>query len=114
MTTEPKSAELVERLRKLKWMVNCEMRGLIPDTTAYEAADTLEAQATELTTLRGRLADLEGALGTAREALANYACHGGAGIPCLRTADQCRTDCGRDAGDAIVVIDTALARSTEA
>ena len=34
---------IVERLRKLKWMLNCEVRGMIPDTTAYEAADHIEA-----------------------------------------------------------------------
>jgi hypothetical protein len=32
------SDDLVKRLERLKWMVHCEMRGLIPDTTAYEAA----------------------------------------------------------------------------
>ena len=49
------SAELVKRLRQLKWMLNCEMRGLIEDTTAYEAADTIETQAAEIKRLRGVL-----------------------------------------------------------
>ena len=34
--------DIVERLRKIKWLVNDEMRGLIEDTTAYEAADEIE------------------------------------------------------------------------
>ena len=32
---------IVTRLRKLRWQVNCEVRGLIDDTTAYEAADLI-------------------------------------------------------------------------
>lgn len=42
---------LVQRLRALKWQVLCEMRGLVDDTTAYEAADTIEAQATRIEAL---------------------------------------------------------------
>jgi hypothetical protein len=34
--------DIVKRLRKQKWQVFDEMRGLIPDTTAYEAADEIE------------------------------------------------------------------------
>jgi len=34
--------DIVERLRKQKWQVLDEMRGLIEDTTAYEAADEIE------------------------------------------------------------------------
>ena len=29
---------LEKRLRSLKWKIHCEMRGLVDDTTAYEAA----------------------------------------------------------------------------
>jgi len=43
--------DIVKRLRKQKWQVLDEMRGLIEDTTAYEAADEIER-------LRGALRDL--------------------------------------------------------
>lgn len=47
--------DIVGRLRALKWMVHCEMRGLIEDPTAHEAADHIE-------TLQARVTALEGAL----------------------------------------------------
>jgi len=53
------------------------------------------------------------ALLVAREALCEFACHGGPDIPCRRTPDQCRDQCGREAGDAIVAIDVALSPSLE-
>ena len=34
--------DIVKRLRKQKWQMLDEMRGLIEDTTAYEAADEIE------------------------------------------------------------------------
>lgn len=34
---------IATRLRRLKWQVNCEMRGLVDDATAYEAADVIAA-----------------------------------------------------------------------
>jgi hypothetical protein len=40
--------DIVERLRKQKWQVLDEMRGLIEDTTAYEAADEIERLRNEL------------------------------------------------------------------
>ena len=43
--------DIVERLRKQKWQVLDEMRGLIEDTTAYEAADEIER-------LRGALREI--------------------------------------------------------
>jgi len=43
---------LCKRLEKLKWMVNCEVRGMIPDTTAYGAAAAIRA-------LSARVAQLE-------------------------------------------------------
>jgi hypothetical protein len=46
---------LVERLRGRSWQVLCEIRGLVDDTTAYEAADTIEA-------LQSRIEALEAAL----------------------------------------------------
>jgi hypothetical protein len=43
-----KMTDIVERLRKQKWQVLDEMRGLIEDTTAYEAADEIERLRNEL------------------------------------------------------------------
>ena len=58
---------LVERLNGLKWMLNCEVRGMVPDTTAYEAAAAItalrariaedQAQIAALTTYRENLRD---------------------------------------------------------
>jgi hypothetical protein len=36
--------ELIAELLRRTWMVNCEMRGLIPDDTAHRAAQTIAAQ----------------------------------------------------------------------
>jgi len=46
------SDDLVERLERLKWMVHCEMRGLIPDTTAYEAAAEIRSLREQVARLR--------------------------------------------------------------
>ena len=53
------SRELIAELRGKKWMVNCEMRGLIPDDTAERAAAhiaaldaRIEAAAQTIATLR--------------------------------------------------------------
>jgi hypothetical protein len=56
------SKDIVERLRKQKWQVLDEMRGLIEDTTAYEAADEIER-------LKGYIEELEGTVSIS--ALAN-------------------------------------------
>jgi hypothetical protein len=50
---------LVERLRALKWKVHCEMRGLIDDTTAYEAADELTRLTAENARLKGLIEPTE-------------------------------------------------------
>ena len=42
------AGEIEKRLMALKWMVHDEMRGLIPDTTAHEAAATIAALRTEV------------------------------------------------------------------
>lgn len=47
----------------------------------------------------------------ARDALAEYACHGGEGVPCLRTPDQCRSECGKAAGNTLARIDDYLERN---
>ena len=49
---------LVERLRSLKWMVHDEMRGLIEDTTAHEAADTIDRLRADLAAAKGERAGI--------------------------------------------------------
>jgi uncharacterized protein YhfF len=50
------------------------------------------------------------AMREAREALREYACHGGAEAPCRRSKEQCRTDCGKVAGDAFTRLTAAIAK----
>lgn len=50
------------------------------------------------------------AMREAREALREYACHGGADVPCLRSANQCRAECGKSAGDAFIALTAAIAK----
>jgi len=50
------------------------------------------------------------AMREAREALREYACHGGAEAPCRRSKEQCRTDCGKVAGDAFTHLTAAIAK----
>lgn len=54
--------------------------------------------------------ELAEALFVAREAFCDYACHGGSDAPCIRPKWQCEAECGKSAGDAIVYIDSVLAR----
>jgi hypothetical protein len=51
------------------------------------------------------------ALEAADAALRNHACHGGEKVPCARTPDQCAYECGRQAGDALLLVEAALAAS---
>jgi hypothetical protein len=50
------------------------------------------------------------AMREAREALREYACHGGPDVPCLRNESQCRADCGKPAGDAFITLTAAIAK----
>ena len=50
------------------------------------------------------IAALEALVKEAGEALSEYACHGGPDLPCIRSKDQCRTECGKIAGDALAKI----------
>mgnify|MGYP000370230706 CR=1 FL=1 len=61
--------DIVKRLRKQKWQVFDEMRGLIPDTTAYEAADEIERLREALRTI----ADHEVAEYPTTDTLADFA-----------------------------------------
>lgn len=58
--------------------------------------------------LAERVEKAESTLRIAREALCEYACHLGENVPCLRTKQQCLSECGKAAGDAIIAIDAAL------
>lgn len=58
--------------------------------------------------LRTRIAELEGALRTADEALCAYACHAGPEAPCIRSKDQCASECGKEAGDALLALRATL------
>lgn len=62
-------------------------------------------------TAAATITELVSALGEARDALGDYACHAGPDVPCLRTADQCAANCGKIAGNAFVRIDTALSNT---
>jgi hypothetical protein len=48
------------------------------------------------------------ALKAADDALRNYACHGGPSVPCIRSPEQCRSECGKPAGDALLLVESAL------
>jgi hypothetical protein len=48
------------------------------------------------------------ALEAADKALRNHACHGGPDLPCLRAPEQCRAECGKEAGDALLLVEEAL------
>ena len=48
------------------------------------------------------------ALRAADKALRDYACHAGPKVPCARTAGQCASECGRAAGDALMLVEAAL------
>ncbi len=50
------------------------------------------------------------ALVSADNALRNHACHGGDATPCLRARYQCDIECGREAGDALLLVEAALAQ----
>jgi hypothetical protein len=70
---------------------------------------TLEGRAaTALEALSARERVMREALEETVAALSLHACHGGEGIPCLRTEDQCRAECGKVAGDAFIVGSSAL------
>ena len=58
--------------------------------------------------LKARVAELEGVLLIADNALCNYACHAGPQAPCLRAIHQCSDSCGKVAGDAVATLRAAL------
>jgi hypothetical protein len=68
----------------------------------------MQVAATALEALSARERVLREALEETVAALSFHACHGGEGIPCLRTEDQCRAACGKAAGDAFIVGSSAL------
>lgn len=92
------------------WRVHCIERGC--HTAGPWPDDCTEAEA--ITAWNHRTVDTEllEALKNAREALCNHACHGGNATPCIRSNEQCRSECGKQAGDAIVMIDAAITKAT--
>jgi hypothetical protein len=54
--------------------------------------------------------DVRETLEAADSALRDQACHGGPNVRCLRSPDQCRESCGREAGDALLLVEAALAK----
>lgn len=93
--THDNVTDIVERLRGLKWKVHCEMRGLVDDETAYEAADTIA-------TLRKQLENARGSL---------YQCYRSSRNDALESHPDWAehiADINRESGEAIVLIDEAL------
>ena len=74
----------------------CTLKNRAPELLAENAA------------LKAEIERLREALREADDALCEYACHGGLKIPCRRTPNQCRSECGRAAADALVVVRAAL------
>ena len=106
LTRAPSLVERLEAAALAGWSYDVYL--LEPDAAAAVAeahyADALEAQQA--------LADrYEKALREAAAALSEHACHLGPGIPCARSADQCAAECGRSAGDAMLVVSQALSSS---
>jgi hypothetical protein len=95
-----------------------QLRRNTKDTTAFcpepiyrnpdgpKAADAIEA-------LQRSNAEKDEALRVADEALRAHACHGGPNVPCVRAQYQCQLECGKQAGDALVVVSKALSHSSE-
>ncbi len=58
--------------------------------------------------IASQLIAMKGALEAADNALRNHACHGGDKAPCLRARYQCQVECGKEAGDALLLVESAL------
>lgn len=54
-TLDARSRGVEARLRGLKWMVNCEMRGLVEDATGHEAANMIAEQRAEIERLNAAM-----------------------------------------------------------
>ena len=82
---------------------------LTPRQTAklYEVGNVSHEAADRITALEAKLAEKDALLRECGEALAEYACHGGPDLPCIRSKDQCRTECGKIAGDTLAKIKDA-------
>jgi hypothetical protein len=85
---------LVAKLRKLKWLIHDDMRGLVVDTSAHEAADAIEA-------LTSGLAEVDKALKATAEAAA-YHCKAAMDAKTELTATKARlAEAVEDLHDAI-------------
>lgn len=76
-----------------------------------QAEADIEALEFERTALRAERDELLAALKKADEALCDYSCHYGPGIPCLRTRSECAMECGKRAGDALLAVRAAIAKA---
>lgn len=62
----------------------------------------------ENTRLQSELTAAKEALDVAGKALREHACHGGENEPCRRAAYQCNLECGKQAGDALLIVEATL------
>jgi hypothetical protein len=84
------------------------------DKSFYTFAALVETRhRAKLASSQAEIERLTEVLYRAQEALGEYACHVGDKHPCIRTADQCRNECGKIAGDAALLIDAALSGSKD-
>jgi hypothetical protein len=90
--------DLKERLRRIVKKPYSAKRG--PPPCELQMLDRIAA-------LEAKLAKKDALLRECGEALAEYACHGGPDLPCIRSKDQCRTECGKIAGDTLAKIKDA-------
>jgi hypothetical protein len=90
--------DLKERLRRIVKKPYSAKRG--PPPCELQMLDRIAA-------LEAKLAEKDALLQECGEALAEYACHGGPDLPCIRSKDQCRTECGKIAGDTLAKIKDA-------
>lgn len=67
----------------------------------------------EIERLTAQVERMREALDMAFDALRNHACHGGLDVPCIRSADQCTHECGKAAGDALILVEAALRPRSE-
>lgn len=74
----------------------------------HEARMNMIASQGQAAELLEHVERLRETLTAADDVLRSYACYGGCGAPCMRTPEQCRQDCGKEAGDALVKVIAAL------
>ena len=107
--TTPDAAELVALSADLRRIARHRLAN--PELAIeWKAADALEHLTAKLSASEAEVARKDRALRAADESLRDYACHGGPTVRCLRTPEQCRDACGKEAGDALLIVTAVLAR----